>query len=107
MRPQINPPIRALVLSGALLSAAWAQDIPKPSLKLWYTPVAAIAGANALDYASSVALEGSPNVHESNGLLINNSGQFSPGRAIAIKLGINAAFLLPEYLLIRRYPRLA
>jgi hypothetical protein len=55
--------------------------------RLWRISVAAVAGASAADYATSLGH------YERNGLLAGADGRFSPGRAIAFKLGPQAGLL--------------
>jgi hypothetical protein len=99
--------VRVLALSCTLfMIRGTAQDI-QPSLKLWTVSAATLSSANAIDALSSMRLNRDPNLRESNSLLASSSGRFETGRAVGIQAGLAACILVPEYLLIRRHPKLA
>ena len=92
-------------VSAQVFSARTRVLSPKYHLKLWTTSVVALAGFNALDVASSVALNGNFRARESNDLLATDSGQFATARAIGVKAGVTAGLLAMEYVLLRHDPR--
>jgi hypothetical protein len=81
------------------------KSAPKASSRgLWKWSLVAYGSANALDVWSSLE----PHYgREMNSLLSNSNGGFNAGKAVAVKGGVFAATGITEYLLIRRYPRLA
>ena len=79
----------------------------RTNMILWRASAITLAGGNAFDFASSVALNGVSGVHETNGLYSTPDGHFATGQGLGIKIGLTAAFLVPEYFLIRRFPKLA
>jgi hypothetical protein len=66
--------------------------------KIWTASVAAVVAVNVLDARSSAGR------YETNPLLQNGRGQFSAGRAIAIKSGATGGILLLQVLLRKRTP---
>jgi hypothetical protein len=108
--------IRVLAMHCMLLTlSATAEEMgthpeqisPLPSFKLWSISTVVLSGAIGADAISSIRLNGNPNLRETNSLLASSSGQFESRRAVAIQAGLAAAVLIPEYLLIRKYPKIA
>jgi hypothetical protein len=73
----------------------------KPDLRLWKVSAATLAGASALDIASSWG-----RCCERNPLLSSVDGRFG-GRALAVKSTALGGQLLMQYLVVRKSPKLA
>jgi hypothetical protein len=67
--------------------------------KVWTASVAALAAVNVMDARSSVGR------YETNPLLQDGQGRFSPGRAIAVKSAASGGILVLQALLMRRRPQ--
>ena len=82
-----------------LLMAPWLRAQEVPHHRLWIASVGVLVAGNVLDVASSHGVEDNPMQRAPN-------GQFSAGRAIAIKGGATAALVVAEWLLMRRHRRI-
>ncbi|HET8550561.1 MAG TPA: hypothetical protein VFL57_21265 [Bryobacteraceae bacterium] len=76
-------------------------DTLQPELRLWKVSVAALAGASALDVASSWG-----KCCEANTFLASPDRNFG-ARGLAIKSGTLSGQILLQYLLVRRNPKLS
>ena len=70
------------------------------ALKSWKISLVPLIGSQALDTASSYGMR------ELNPLLAGPNGGFET-KAVSIKLGVTAAVVGVEYLIVRRFPRSA
>lgn len=68
--------------------------------KLWWLSIAAVAAATMLDVQTSVGK------YELNPMFRSRDGIFSPGRGIAIKMGVLGGGAAAQFLLFRREPRI-
>ncbi len=92
--------------SSVTMTSAESPEPPR-NIRVWRVSVLTFVAANAFDYASSAALRGTPGLHEANVLEANANGQYALGRGAAFKIGATCAVVVPEYLLIRKYPKMA
>jgi hypothetical protein len=82
-----------------LLAAGTAQgQTGRGWKKAWIASVAALVTVNVLDARSSAGH------YETNPLMQDSQGRFSPGRAIAVKSAASGGMILVQLLLRRRNP---
>jgi hypothetical protein len=74
---------------------------------LWRTSAVTLAVAHVLDFGSSVALNRSPGVHETNGFLRTSTGYYSVGKGAAVNSALTVGPLVVEWLILRHHPKLA
>lgn len=81
-----------------LLLAVPASASGNPWKKLWVVSTVALAAGTAMDFSSSVGKA------EMNPALRSSTGQFSAGRAIALKGGIAVGLIVTQRFYARRHP---
>ena len=106
----------AMVIAGGVL---YGESLPAPPQleepgkvprKLWLVSVSEMFAGSSFDAWSSARLNPLVDkglVHESNGLFSDARGHYVAGRAVPIECGIYAGIAVGEYLLMRKFPRLA
>lgn len=91
--------LAAHTLMLCLLAAGTAQgQTGRGWKKAWIASLAALVTVNVLDARSSMGH------YETNPLLQNSQGRFSPGRAIAVKSAASGGMILVQILLNRDKP---
>ncbi len=91
-----------VILAIALSTPSFAQTSHQPrSKKRWVLSAAVLVAANILDARSSLGRQ------ELNPLLRNGRGEFSSGRAVALKSASIGGILAFEAILMRNRPELA
>jgi hypothetical protein len=99
--------ILLLALGGGLCAQEAA---PRAPLKLWSISVSQMMAAASFDAWSSQRMNGLVDrglVHENNGLFADARGHYVISRALPIACGTYAGVAIGEYLLIRKFPKLA
>jgi hypothetical protein len=89
--------VRAADLPDAAFPSAH-QSVEQSALRAWKISLAPLIASQALDAASSYGMR------ELNPLLASSNGGFEM-KAASIKLGVTAALVGVEYLIVRKYPR--
>ena len=103
----MKPSILLLALAGGLYAQEFAPG--KPS-KLWSISVSEMMAATTFDAWSSQRMNpfvGRGLVHENNSLFADGRGYYVPSRAMPIAYGTYGGIAIGEYLLLRRFPKLA
>ena len=99
--------ILLLALGGALYAE---EATPKLPLKLWSISLTQMMAAASFDAWSSQRMNQLVDrglVRENNGLFADARGHYVSSRALPITYGTYAGVALGEYLLIRKFPKLA
>lgn len=76
------------------------QSVRRSAMKAWEISLVPLVSSQALDAASSYGMR------ELNPLLASSNGGFEM-KAASIKMGVTAAIVGVEYLIVRKYPRSA
>jgi hypothetical protein len=87
-----------------------APQQPAMSRKLWSVSVSQMIAGAAFDAWSSARMNRLADQglgHESNPLFADSAGRYVAARAVPIECGVYAGIAAGQYLLIRKFPRLA
>ena len=103
----MKPSILLLALAGVLC----AQDgVSRAPLKLWSISVTQMMAGASFDAWSSHRMNSLVSqglVRENNSLFADSRGYYIPSRALPITYGTYTGMAICEYLLIRKFPKLA
>ncbi len=80
------------------------QSSPKKGMVLWSVSALTLVAAHALDWSSSMALNGTDN-HETNAFVRSSDGYYSAGKGAALNVGLTAGPLAVEWIILRHHPR--
>jgi hypothetical protein len=103
--------MKQCILLLALGGVLYAQEAtPRAPLKLWSISVTQMMAGASFDAWSSHrmnSLVARGLVHENNSLFADTHGYYVPSRALPITYGTYTGMAIGEYLLIRKFPKLA